>query len=201
MSRWFINLFATIGLLCGCVETNAQQPGEPSIEVECHGKLRCGMMAIGGETTGATVTFNKLNWELNLPDEAKKFAQEHQKELVTVKGKLRKVAGTEKKARWIVDVTHIQKQETGLKGDRGTTTICGKLHQQDGALMVTCNDITWPIEVAGDASLKAKADSLKSKTVVIKGNIERVSGTELPAKIKIDAKAIDPAPVTVGSKR
>ena len=43
---------------------------EPSVSVKCCGRLRHGVVAIGGETTGTTITFNRTVWELQLPDDA-----------------------------------------------------------------------------------------------------------------------------------
>jgi hypothetical protein len=40
--------------------------GEDSIDVVVRGTLRTGIMAVGGETTGTTVTARGVTWELDL---------------------------------------------------------------------------------------------------------------------------------------
>ena len=63
-------LLLTFGVSTSAAEPQATRQSEPSIRVECHGKLRYGVVAIGGETTGTTITFDGMTWELKLPDEA-----------------------------------------------------------------------------------------------------------------------------------
>lgn len=203
MSRSFFGFFLLLCPICIAADSNpASHSLEHSIIVECHGKLRCNNVSLDGETTGTTVMFDRVVWELNLPDEtSKKFAKEHHKEPVTIKGKLRRVTGVSRPVRWVVDVIHIQEQQAGSRSNSATTTICGKLQKQDGSLMISCNDITWPVDVTQNAALKAKADSLTTKTVVIKGNVERIEGKDFPARVKIEAQMIEPVPMTANSKR
>ncbi len=208
MPQYLTSLALFVGLLSVAAETKALDSGDQEILVECHGKLRHGLVAIGGESTGTTVTFDGLDWELKLSDETSEiFAKGHHKQPVTVTGKLRRVTGTERPARWVVEVTRICEQDTALKSVDATATICGQLHKQDAALgstatlVISANDITLPVDVSTDAELRAKAESLSTKLVVLKGRIERSSGSGLADRIKIAARSIDLAPGTSGTHR
>ena len=73
-------LLLAIGVSTLAAEPQGAKQSEPSIRVECHGKLRHGVVAMGGETTGSTITFDGTTWELKLPDEVSRtFAKEHHK--------------------------------------------------------------------------------------------------------------------------
>jgi len=103
-------------------------PPEPSVLVECRGRLRDGVVAVGGETTGTTITFNRVVWELQLNDDIqRKFANEHSKEPVIVTGKLRKSAGTEVRVRWIVDVRTLSERDATKTKEGAQLTIQGTL--------------------------------------------------------------------------
>ena len=77
-----------------------------SIEVEMVGIVRTGVMAIGGESTGTTITALGFTWELDLGgnEEYAKFARQwHGKEIV-VKGTVAVKQGVERGRRVIVVV-------------------------------------------------------------------------------------------------
>lgn len=77
-----------------------------SIEVEMVGVVRTGIMAIGGESTGTTITALGFTWELDLggnADFAKLAEQSNGKELV-VKGTITVKQGVERGRRVIVVV-------------------------------------------------------------------------------------------------
>ena len=83
---------------------------DDSIEVVVTGTLRTGIMAIGGETTGTTITARGATWELDLsrdPALARKAEALAGKRAV-VRGSLEVKAGVEKKKRWIVTVTSLE---------------------------------------------------------------------------------------------
>lgn len=81
-------------------------PGEDSIEVVVRGTLRAGIMAVGGETTGTTITARGVTWELDLrarpewPARAESLAGRR----VVVTGTLEGRHGVERRQRWIVTV-------------------------------------------------------------------------------------------------
>ena len=84
-----------------------------SIRVEVTGKLTHGIVAIGGETTGSTITANGITWELfygpNL--ELNQAADRLNGKQVRVTGSLERRQGVEVRVRWIVTVERLE--ETG----------------------------------------------------------------------------------------
>lgn len=177
-------------------------PQSPSVSVECCGRIRHGVMAIGGETTGTTITFNRMTWELQLNnDSARKFVTNHHKKHVTVTGSLRKVAGIEGKERWIVDVAKASEldatnpdpnsttSKTNTKNSKPTNprdrehaqlTIRGTLQAKDpragqsSGMTIHANGLTWPIAITKESKLQEKATSLVGQTVVLTGMLEPV---------------------------
>jgi hypothetical protein len=75
------------------------------------GRLKTGVMAIGGESTGTTITSRGVTWELELGnDEARQqLARSLDGQLVRVRGSLRRVDGVERGPRWIVAVERLKK--------------------------------------------------------------------------------------------
>ena len=106
-----------VGLLVAAVATAAQGggrtaggAGDDSIEVVVRGTLRTGMMAIGGETTGTTLSARGATWELDLrgnPEWAAR-AESLNGRRVVVKGSLEARAGVERRQRWIVTVKSLE---------------------------------------------------------------------------------------------
>lgn len=86
---------------------------QESIKVTVVGKLKTGIVAIGGETTGATITANGITWELDfggnetLRDEAKSLNGRQ----VLVRGTLERKSGVEIRERWIVTVKKLKAAE------------------------------------------------------------------------------------------
>ena len=195
-------LFAGISLtFCACAIAD-ESPPTASVLVDCCGRMRHGVVAIGGETTGTTITFNRIIWELQLRDNAaREFAKKHHKEPVVVTGKLRKVMGTEAKVRWIVDVDSMSEQDPA-KHDEGTKlTIQGTLRAADrrGAtntsqLIIHADNQIWPISVAPDAKLEVKPESLVGETVLMKGSVERISEEDSSSAMRIRFNALKRAP-------
>lgn len=93
-------------------------PADESISVTVVGKLRTGIVAIGGETTGTTISAKGVTWELDFGknEELRKAAEMLNGKKVTVKGTLERRAGVEVKERWIVTVTELQAAEGGGQG-------------------------------------------------------------------------------------
>ncbi|UUO07986.1 hypothetical protein M4951_06630 [Blastopirellula sp. J2-11] len=84
----------------------ADQTGEGSIQVTVVGKLQSGLVAIGGGTTGTTITAQGITWELNLSqnEQLRKLADTLNGKQVKVTGSLERKAGVEIAERWIVTV-------------------------------------------------------------------------------------------------
>jgi len=76
------------------------------IDVEIVGRLNANVIAIGGETTGTTVTANGITWELDLKNaQMPRIAGQLDGKRVIVKGRLERRAGVEIQQRWIVTVS------------------------------------------------------------------------------------------------
>lgn len=171
----------TFGLLAIAVadEASPKPSPKPSVSVEFSGRIRHGMIAIGGETTGTTISFQRIIWEVQLDNDAERtFAEDHNKETVVVTGSLRKVAGIERKDRWIIDVTKLSefdetKDEEGIK-----MTIVGKLRASDpedqnaGLMTIESAGQVWPIDLTSDAALKTIAESHVGHAVLLKGSLK-----------------------------
>ena len=80
---------------------------DESINVTVSGTLRTGVVAIGGETTGTTITAEGITWELDLGknEEFVEAAKKLDGKKVVVQGSLERRPGVEVKERWIVTVT------------------------------------------------------------------------------------------------
>ena len=162
---------------------------KPSVSVECCGRLRHGVVAIGGEITGTTITFNRIVWELQLHDDAaREFAAEHHKETVVVTGTLRRIEGTEVKVRWIIDVKTLSECDAA-KDEEGTRlTLQGTLRATDPRaddsprMTIESDGKIWPIDVSSDARLKVKAESLVGQPVLLTGSLDRVTEEEQVAE-------------------
>jgi len=81
-----------------------------SITVTVVGTLKTGVVAIGGETTGTTISAKGVTWELDLGDSAglHETAEEQNGKPVIVQGSLERRSGVEVKDRWIVHATGLQ---------------------------------------------------------------------------------------------
>ncbi len=83
--------------------------GDPAtrdyIRVEVRGIINAQVMAIGGETTGVTISAGQVTWELDIHDPEMRAAVEklHGRSVV-VRGTLQRQQGVEIRERWIVTV-------------------------------------------------------------------------------------------------
>lgn len=152
---------------------------DAAVSVECHGQLRHGVFAIGGESTGTTITFHRITWELQLPDEtAREFAQQNHGKPVVVTGTLRRIVTTERKVRWILDVTRIRERD-GLEGGRdgATMTVRGILRaalSQNGNIpefSVSTSSLNWKLDLDGNRKIQEVAVSLIGKSVLVNGAV------------------------------
>jgi hypothetical protein len=78
-----------------------------AIDVKMRGVLKTGVMAIGAETTGVTITAGGATWELELDERQSETAASLAGKPVTVEGSLRYRRGVEVKRRAIVKVRRI----------------------------------------------------------------------------------------------
>lgn len=160
----------------------AAEPARPqeTIHVECHGKLRTGIVAVGAETTGTTISFDGVTWELQLTEAAQReFAREHDKKSVAVVGSLRQVVGTQIKTRWVVDVEKFSVPEEPQKAG-ATVTLKGTLQacenkDAETPLMVDAGGIKWPVHLTKNSDLQSQGKQLTGKKVSLKGHVEKLS--------------------------
>ena len=82
------------------------------VTIKIVGKLAHGVMAIGGETTGTTVTAENMTFELQLSGkEQQKLAEKLNGKKVVASGKLTMKRGVERGNRWIVQVKTLKKKK------------------------------------------------------------------------------------------
>ena len=82
--------------------------GQQYVEVTVHGTVRTGVVAIGAETTGATITAGGVTWDLELRGVQRAVAGKLNGRVAVVSGQLRRAAGVELRDRFIVDVRSIE---------------------------------------------------------------------------------------------
>ena len=110
-----IRFLTFAAVILSAVMLNAADPKpaatEESVEVTVVGTLHTGIMAIGGETTGTTISAKGITWELDFDKSGELRAKANAlgKQKVVVKGTLERRPGVEVKERWIVHVTALQK--------------------------------------------------------------------------------------------
>lgn len=122
-------IFSTSVFATDSVES---KPAEPSIRVGCRGQLRHGVVAIGGETTGTTITFESMTWELKLSDDSSRdFVREHHKKPIVAIGSLRRVTGAEIPVGWVIDVERISADSRETSKLEAAIVVLGKLQAED----------------------------------------------------------------------
>lgn len=152
---------------------------ETSVTVRCRGRLRHGIVAIGGETTGTTITFHRTIWELNLPDEdTRQLADRMNKEDVVITGSLRRVIATEDVVRWIVDVEKLSPpgpedaEEDGaeitVKGTlRAALAMKGKVPD----MSVRTENQIWHLDFGTERRMMTSAEPLIGEHVLLSGKV------------------------------
>lgn len=181
-------------------EAHAKPPAEPSVSAECCGRMRHGMVAIGCETTGTTITFNGIVWELQLHDDAaRNFAKRHHGEPVVVTGELRNIVGTEAKQRWIIDVETMTKMDPTKVKEGSKLTIRGTLRgthpsKSDAKeILVEVDDKTWKIDTSTDAKLLVNTKSLMGESIVAKCHVARANEKDSSSPIIIRMNSVQQA--------
>lgn len=169
-----------------------------TIQVECCGKLRCGMVAAGGETTGTTVTFNNLSWEIKVADEAmKKFVNEHHKQEVKLNGTLRRVVGIARKDRWIVEVSQITERDKSVAEGakitiKGTPKKDAVPDQPVPITVIAADGMSLPLTTPQNSEIAKQVDSLMTKPVLLTGHVKPVPGNLIPKPWTIEVDKITP---------
>ena len=98
------------GLLAVTMAIAGAGDGDDAIDVVVRGTLRTGVMAIGGETTGTTVTARGATWELDLrgrPELASR-AESLSGRRVVVSGSLEARPAVARRQRWILTVKTLE---------------------------------------------------------------------------------------------
>ena len=200
MWKLLTGITLTVCTFAVTVEPPPKPSVKPSVLAECCGRMRHGIVAIGGETTGTTITFNHIVWELQLNDDAaRNFAKKHHSEPVVVTGMLRNVAGTEAKPRWIIDVNSMSKVDPKKHDEGGKLTMRGTLRATDRArndgneMSVDVDDKTWPIDISSDAVLHANAMALVGESIVAKCHVERTDKEDSASPIIIRVNTVQQA--------
>ena len=157
-------LLLSLALLASCPLSGT---ADEAIEVDVTGVLRTGLVAIGGETTGTTITAKGIRWELEFPKESplRATAEKFHGKRVRVRGSLERRAGVEIKERWIVTVRALEAvKETaneeaepiltakaaredsriGMVAEGGKTVIDVRSESGIGSATVTRRSDTWP---------------------------------------------------------
>lgn len=193
MSRFtLVGLFvcSLSGALSAADPTTAPEtPG--SVQVVCQGKLRHGIVAIGGETTGTTLTFDGVTWELKLPEEGmRRFAEELHKQQVVVTGRLRRMEGVEIPVRWIVDVERLAMQDAKAVNDKTRVVLNGKLIPGAGQMLPQSLEVAgkeWLIAWGDDPQLVTTASALAGKQVIAQATVEAQAeaGTKSAPRFRI----------------
>jgi len=113
--------FVAAGSLKPIEEGASLKPVGDFVKVFIRGKLKTGIVAIGGETTGTIITSGNITWELNLGDDERlrQQAEEWNEKPVMVTGMLTRKKGVEIKERWIVDVAGLKGVESANKKQKG----------------------------------------------------------------------------------
>ncbi len=83
---------------------------EDYVKVEVRGKLTDGVVAIGGETTGTTITAKRVTFELELgkKEQLRELVKNLNGKTVVVVGTLERRRGIEIPERWIVTVSDLK---------------------------------------------------------------------------------------------
>jgi hypothetical protein len=180
----------------------AERHAAPAIRVECYGTLKQ-QVAIGAETTGIVIVFDRMRWELNISNpELRQFALQHNDSHVVVLGSLRRVCGVERE-RWIVDVDKLTERDAKSERTGATVTVTGHLKSSDSVpgktpeMHVVTEATTWPLNLVEDQALGHKALPLVDKQVLVTGLVDKVpnTGTRMvPLQMSIRVSKLDAAP-------
>ena len=171
----------------------------PAIDIVIQGTLRQGVLAIGAETTGTTITANGMTWDLELPPALKTFADTHHKQTVKASGRLKKVKGTEVPDRWILSAMSIRTVES-VKDKKGSVDVTFRGKLRTGILAIggettgvelTDDGVTWELDLSHAKNLQQKTTDLHKTTVIAKGRLRKVKGIERPDRFVIRVSGLE----------
>ncbi len=105
------------GVLLLAAATAGGPAVDESIDVVVRGTLRTGIMAIGGESTGTTISARGATWELDLRQDKALLAKADALagRRVVVRGSLEVKPGVERRQRWIVTVQSLEAAPGGSR--------------------------------------------------------------------------------------
>jgi hypothetical protein len=180
-------------LVTGLALAQVPKADDKPIRVECHGKLRDGLVAIGGETTGTTLRFRGVTWELQFPDAAgKAFAAAHHKQSVRVTGTLRRVAGVERPARWIVDVAQYAESDSAEKKDGVAITQTGTVIRDPNSasqLFLDTGETACPIALPAGTTVRP------GQKIRIQGDVEAPESPSAGLPFLVRVTKVEPATI------
>ncbi len=171
--------FTTLGMiLLGCASCAAEpagaKPTDEAVHVVCHGRLLQGVVAIGGDTTGTTVSFDGMTWDLKLNDQLRQQLAGNELRQVTVTGQLRRVQAVERPY-CVVDVEKLIERDPKAPKPKAEVTVTGTLALPASNTLpksISVAGESWPIVWGTDSKLQAQAVALAGKTVVVHGTAE-----------------------------
>lgn len=110
---WVVLVTCCVGMLTGAfAEPTGQSGKEPGsyVKVEIKGRLATGVVAIGGETTGTTITAGDITWDLDFGEnkDLASLAEKHDGKTVVVTGTARQVKGVTRGPRIVVTVATLK---------------------------------------------------------------------------------------------
>ncbi|HEY0982504.1 MULTISPECIES: hypothetical protein [unclassified Schlesneria] len=186
MSRWVTASLLVLGILAIAAGRVSLYATESIAEVICHGKLRCGMVAVGGETTGTNLSLGGFSWELLISDpQLKDFAEANHHKLVTATGTLQYLNTPERPGRWVVSVNSLTARDPKIKEDAVAITVRGTVEKTKSTLKLKTDDFTLTITPPDNAKLLKKLDSLESRTVILKGQVDLPKSRSTAKTLKI----------------
>ena len=201
-----MGLFLVLSAAAFAAGAESPRPRESAVRVEGRGILRHGLAAIGGETTGTSIKFDGMTWELQLPDAASRaFAEAHHKQPVSVSGALRRVKGVTIPVRWIIDVERLSEPDSSERNVDVAVTFAGKLRtgadvgDETTATVIEADGISWELDLSADKVLQARAAAFSQKPVIVQGRVERVSGSGRPERVIIRVNQLDAPAGTSGN--
>ncbi len=171
-------LMCVVSVMAAADDTKAVDTGiEKGVSVEFCGRLRHGVVAIGGESTGTNISAGRIIWEVQLNNDAdREFAATNHKQTVVVSGRLRKVRGVEMKDRWIIDVKKLSVPDALKDQPAVKLTIAGLLRAAEPAsvawMAIEATEQVWPIDRPSDAAVTIAAETMVGQSVLLTGSLK-----------------------------
>jgi hypothetical protein len=137
---------------------------DDAVTVTVVGTLHTGVVAVGGETTGTTITSDGITWALDFADGAAlRRAEAFNGKKVRVEGTLLRKAGVEMKERWIVRVRMLSPADGATNG-RPLPAFQAKPRREDTRIRFLTNETTTVIDVVcpfgiDTATIQRRADA------------------------------------------